>query len=98
MEVTTPKFDLLKEIGSGAFGKFSIISGHVFLVYDKVLKGNYALKRTEKAGQEMSREIEILEKINDCEQVVKLIVPFVFYQECVLHKNGQRKSYSKPTI
>ena len=48
--------------------------GHVFLVYDKNRKANFALKRTEKAGLEMSREIEILEKINDCDQIIKLVV------------------------
>lgn len=62
-----PNYEIIKVIGSGCFG-------YVFEAYDKTNKKKVALKRIEKVGTQLSREYEILFKIKDCENVVKILV------------------------
>jgi len=53
-------------IGSGSFG-------YVFEAYDKTHKQIVAVKRTTKAGEYVSREFEVLDKLKDCKNVVKML-------------------------
>jgi len=53
-------------IGSGSFG-------YVFQAYDKDSKQTVAVKRTQKAGEYVSREYEVLNKLRDCANVVKML-------------------------
>jgi len=53
-------------IGSGSFG-------YVFEAYDKTHKQTVAVKRTTKAGEYVSREFEVLDKLKDCKNVVKML-------------------------
>lgn len=53
-------------IGSGSFG-------FVFEAYDKESSQTVAVKRTQKAGEFVSREYEVLEKLKKCPNVVKML-------------------------
>jgi len=50
-------------IGSGSFG-------YVFEAYDNVSQRKVAIKRTTKAGEYVSREFEVLERLRDCENCI----------------------------
>jgi glycogen synthase kinase 3 beta len=51
---------------------FSLI-GYVFEAWDKVHKTTVAVKRTTKAGEYVSREFEVLDKLRECKNVIKLL-------------------------
>jgi len=53
-------------IGSGSFG-------YVFEAYDNNTKQTVAVKRTTKAGQFVSREFEVLNKLKECRNVVQML-------------------------
>ena len=53
-------------IGSGSFG-------YVFEAYDKESKQTVAVKRTQKAGEYVSREFEVLNRLKNCNNVVKML-------------------------
>jgi len=57
------KLDPIRVIGSGSFG-------YVFEAYDKEAQMVVAVKRTQKAGEFVSREYEVLKKLKDCRHVV----------------------------
>ena len=47
--------------------------GYVFEAYDKESKQTVAVKRTQKAGEYVSREYEVLNKLKDCKHVVRML-------------------------
>ena len=49
------------------------IVGYVFQAYDKDSKQTVAVKRTQKAGEYVSREYEVLNKLRECKNVVKML-------------------------
>ena len=53
-------------IGSGSFG-------FVFEAFDKESKTTVAVKRTQKAGEFVSREYEVLNKLKKCKNVVRML-------------------------
>lgn len=53
-------------IGSGSFG-------YVFEAWDKEACATVAVKRTQKAGEFVSREYEVLKKLRDCKHVVQML-------------------------
>lgn len=53
-------------IGSGSFG-------YVFEALDLESKQTVAVKRTQKAGEYVSREYEVLNKLKDCKNVVRML-------------------------
>ena len=61
-----PDYELISLKGSGVFG-------HVIEAYDRVHDQRVAIKRTHKVNTKLSREYDILSKLNDCENVVKLL-------------------------
>lgn len=62
-------------IGSGSFGKVwtSDLVGYVFEAYDKMHDQIVAVKRTTKAGEYVSREFEVLDKLRECKNVIKML-------------------------
>jgi serine/threonine protein kinase len=50
-----------------------IIKGYVFEAYDRAHKQTVAVKRTTKAGEYVSREFEVLDKLRECNNVIKLL-------------------------
>lgn len=50
-----------------------LIVGYVVEAYDTVNERKVAIKRTTKAGEYVSREFEVLEKIRNCENCVQLL-------------------------
>lgn len=60
-----PKYKIIKSLGSGSFG-------NVFLIEDKKTKKRFALKKIEKVGEKMPREIEILKKLKKTNHCIKL--------------------------
>ena len=64
-------------IGSGSFGMFplkiKLVLGYVFEAYDRTHKKIVAVKRTTKAGEYVSREFEVLNRLRDCPNVIKLL-------------------------
>jgi serine/threonine protein kinase len=62
----TPSYKPTRVIGNGAFG-------YVFEAWDNNRQCKVALKRTQKAGNIISREFEILDMLRDQENVVQLI-------------------------
>ena len=56
----------IKVIGSGSFG-------YVFEAIDEESNQRVAVKRTQKAGEYVSREYEVLNKLKDCKYVVKML-------------------------
>lgn len=61
-----PNFTPVRVIGNGAFG-------YVFEAYCENRKCKVALKRTQKAGNIISREFEILDMLRGKENVVQLL-------------------------
>ena len=53
-------------IGSGSFG-------FVFEAFDKESNQTVAVKRTQKAGEFVSREYEVMNKLKNCNNVVKML-------------------------
>ena len=47
--------------------------GYVFEAYDRDSKQTVAVKRTQKAGEYVSREFEVLDKLKDCKNVVRML-------------------------
>lgn len=45
----------------------------MFEAYDTVNNRQVAVKRTTKAGEFISREFEVLEKLRDCQNCIKLL-------------------------
>lgn len=76
-----PNLTPLKVIGNGAFGKSCLghqkyshlCIGFVFEAYDNNNKCKVALKRTQKAGNIISREYEVLSKMKGKPNVVQLL-------------------------
>ena len=62
-----PNYEIIKVLGSGAFG-------FVFEAYDHNNLRKVALKRIEKLGSQLSREFEILLEVKDSDHVVKILV------------------------
>lgn len=70
----------VRVIGSGSFGKqylsessFNLKLGYVFEAYDKQHKQTVAVKRTTKAGEYVSREFEVLDRLRGCTNVIQLL-------------------------
>jgi len=53
--------------------KYFLTLGYVFEAYDKDSKQTVAVKRTQKAGEYVSREFEVLDKLKDCKNVVRML-------------------------
>jgi serine/threonine protein kinase len=49
------------------------VAGFVFEAFDTVNNRRVAVKRTTKAGEFISREFEVLEKLRDCKNCIKLL-------------------------
>ena len=47
--------------------------GYVFEAFDKESNQTVAVKRTQKAGEYVSREYEVLNRLRDCKNVVKML-------------------------
>ena len=45
----------------------------MFEAYDKDSQQTVAVKRTQKAGEYVSREFEVLDKLKDCKNVVRML-------------------------
>jgi hypothetical protein len=65
-------------IGSGSFGNhfftlFIFPLGYVFEAYDKHHNQTVAVKRTTKAGEYVSREFEVLDRLRGCTNVIQLL-------------------------
>mmetsp|Transcript_8409 Transcript_8409/g.12803 ORF Transcript_8409/g.12803 Transcript_8409/m.12803 type:complete len:88 (+) Transcript_8409:32-295(+) len=63
---TYTRLQPIKVIGSGSFG-------YVFEAYDEESKERVAVKRTQKAGEYVSREYEVLNKLKGCKNVVRML-------------------------
>ena len=72
MEVEKNKYYIQKELGSGSFG-------YVFMALDQQ-DNKFAIKRTKKKSNVLSREIEILKEIKDCKHCVKMIECFYTFE------------------
>jgi len=64
-----PRFKSLCIRGAGAFG-------YVLEAIDENTGLKVAIKRTHKVGRKLSREYQILEELNNCENVVKMLQTF----------------------
>lgn len=53
--------------------KIFFIAGYVFEAYDKESDQTVAVKRTQKAGEYVSREYEVLNRLRECKNVVKML-------------------------
>lgn len=47
--------------------------GYVFEAYDRTHGKTVAVKRTTKAGEYVSREFEVLDRLRDCKNVIKML-------------------------
>jgi serine/threonine protein kinase len=47
--------------------------GYVFEAYDRDSDQTVAVKRTQKAGEYVSREFEVLSRLKDCKNVVRML-------------------------
>ncbi len=65
---TKERYELLKVLGNGSFG-------YVFLGIDSQNR-KYAIKRVEKVGNKLSREYEILQKLQNSLHCVHLVECF----------------------
>lgn len=63
---TFTKLEPKRIIGSGSFG-------YVFEAFDKESNQVVAVKRTQKAGEYVSREYEVLNRLRECKNVVKML-------------------------
>ena len=61
--------------------------GYVFEAYDKTSKKTVAVKRTTKAGEYVSREFEVLDKLKECRNVIKMLD--IFYSKNEEGKTAQ---------
>jgi serine/threonine protein kinase len=59
----------------------------VFEAFDKESKQVVAVKRTQKAGEFVSREYEVLEKLKKCKNVVKMLD--IYYSKATDGKTAQ---------
>ena len=50
-----------------------LLIGYVFEAYDRDSRQTVAVKRTQKAGEYVSREFEVLDKLKDCKNVVRML-------------------------
>lgn len=64
-----PQFKPICIRGAGAFG-------YVMEALDVNSGNRVAIKRTHKVGKKLSREFQILDQLNDCENVVKMLTTF----------------------
>lgn len=85
--MTKPLYRDYKHIGHGAFGKsphtpislclslltFRLNLGHVFKAIDDHTKQPVAIKRSQKVGNKVSREYEILSALNGKPNVIRLL-------------------------
>ncbi len=69
-----PSYENYKYIGKGSFG-------HVLSAYDKKNNRKVAIKRTQKKGKLLSKEIEIYRALGDCIYVVELYDVFFSFQD-----------------
>jgi hypothetical protein len=54
--IEAPNYEPIRDLGSGVFGTHIFLSvGSVFLVEHRVTKKRYAIKRVERASQQLSR-------------------------------------------
>ena len=65
----------------------SYFLGYVFEAFDKTSKKTVAVKRTTKAGDYVSREFEVLDKLRDCRNVIKMLD--IFYTKSEDGKTAQ---------
>jgi len=100
-----PSFQPLRKIAHGAFG-------YVFEAYDYHRTCKVAVKRTQKAGNIVSREYEVLSLLRGAENIVQLLDFFysvdvkhriiqnmvLEYCECSLESTLQRSIKEKTTI
>jgi len=63
---TYTKLEPQRVIGSGSFG-------YVFEAIDQESNTTVAVKRTQKAGEFVSREYEVLNRLKGCKNVVKML-------------------------
>lgn len=61
--------------------------GYVFEAFDKTSKKTVAVKRTTKAGDYVSREFEVLDKLKECRNVIKMLD--IFYTKNEEGKTAQ---------
>ena len=61
--------------------------GYVFEAFDKTSKKTVAVKRTTKAGDYVSREFEVLDKLRECKNVIKMLD--IFYTKNEEGKTAQ---------
>ncbi len=69
-----PQYKPISIRGAGAFG-------YVVEALDINSGERVAIKRTHKAGKKLSREYQVLEQLNDCENVVKMMHTFYTVNE-----------------
>lgn len=74
MKLSIPDYDPIALRGSGAFG-------YVMEAYDIAKDIRVAIKRTHKVGPKLSREYEVISKLSDCENIVKLLDIFYTISE-----------------
>ena len=73
----SPRYQILSELGSGCFGV-------VYEAHDQEKNKRVAIKRIEKIGQEISREVEILQKLKESPNCIHMID--CFYTTCIKNK------------
>ena len=73
---SVPQLFPLSVKGSGSFGIFCLIIGHVFEALDLSTNRRVAVKRVRKAQAKMSREFQILSALRDCPQCTELLYSF----------------------
>ena len=69
MSSSIPDYEPISLRGAGCFG-------YVIEAMDRIHNTRVAIKRTHKVDKKLSREYEILSKINNCDYVVKLLDAF----------------------
>ena len=67
--------------------EISLSLGYVFEAFDKTSKKTVAVKRTTKAGDYVSREFEVLDKLRECKNVIKMLD--IFYTKNEEGKTAQ---------
>ncbi len=69
-----PQFKPICIRGAGAFG-------YVLEALEVESGNRVAIKRTHKVGKKLSREFQVLDQLNDCENVVKMLQTFYTVNE-----------------